>query len=183
MVLVMDEATQAAAERANTLLGQLLSTNDKQAQLTATLNSRIQAIKNDLGPEIEIAKQHHILVETELLELLAEYFEILAKPGIKTIYLRDGQISKRFGPKKLEVLDDEQSIIGRIRKAGGVKRFIKRGKETIDKVALKKHPEFVSKIKGLTIGREENVVIKPAHAQGEIVLSESAIIISSPREN
>lgn len=179
----MDATTKAIAERANELVGRLISADHVLATLNAELDERIAAIKQELGPELEEWTQERSLLETELKELLDWHFNKLIKPSTKTIYLRNGAISKRLGPEKMVISDDEATIIRRIRQARGVKRFIRRGKETLDKVALRKDPAFVARIKGLAIVQDETLVIKPSSAQGEIILAPNAIKVSKPSQD
>lgn len=105
----------------------------------------------------------------ELVKLVVPRFILLVARGTKTIKLRSGQISLRLSSPALEVADSEEAVLQRIAKAGGVRRFTRPGKRTLNKDALKKNPSFVKRIKGLLIVQHQNLVIKPSKIQGEIV--------------
>lgn len=168
---MVDETTKAVAAQANDLVRELIMTKHRYEKKSAALDKRLQKVKDELGPEVEELKQHLDLLDSQVKDLVRPRFKLLSSGRSKTIKLRSGEISKRFGPPKLALEDNEAILITRVRKAKGVRRFIRKGKESLDRVALKKDPSFVQKIKGMSIVRDEFIVIRPSKSQGEIILT------------
>jgi phage host-nuclease inhibitor protein Gam len=171
------------ASQANELLRQIAAARRKRAQKEALLNARVQTLKDRHGSEIEALKQHEASLIDQLVGLVVPKFALLAVKGTKTIKLRSGEISIRLSPESLEVTDDEDAIIRRIRKQGGLRKFTRLGKRTLDKAALKKNPAFVARIQGLAIVRRQQLTIKLPQAQGEVVLTADALRTPLPEQD
>jgi phage host-nuclease inhibitor protein Gam len=178
----VEETTKAVATQANDMIKELAHLDREANAKEAVLNRRLQEVRDELGPAVEELKKKRDAAAESLKQLVTPHFNELVKPGTKTVYLRNGEISQRAGSEALELLIPEKQVIAQIRRAKGVRRFIRR-KEELDKVALKKNPAFVSKIPGLAIVRKTSLIIKPAKSQGEIVLSPSPVVISQPEED
>jgi phage host-nuclease inhibitor protein Gam len=169
------ENVNETASKANDLLRQIAATRRRRIQKEARLNARVQALKDRDGPEIEALKQSEASLTDQLVKLVVPKFVFLAIKGTKTIRLRHGEISLRLSPESLELSEDEAVIIRRIRKQGGLRKFTRMGKRTLDKAALKKDPAFVAKIPGLAIVRRQHLSIRLPKTQGEIVLTADAL--------
>lgn len=161
--------SQDAAAQANKLLEALSAAMQKLDSEQASMDEEIRAIKERYAPRIdELSSERDGLVE-ELATLSQEHWEELRKPGTKSILLRAGEISKKLSQPALQVEGDEETIVKRIGRHGGLRAFTRVGKRTLDKAKLKAAPGFVEKIKGIQIVQTENLVIKPAQTQGEII--------------
>lgn len=176
----MDPSTLEVAKQANELVRQLGEVARKREQREATLNRTVQAAKDKYGPVIEEAKLLETDLATQINELIMPSFALLAEKGTRTIKLRSGLISLRDSKQALEVSDSEATVIKRIAKHGGLRKFTRPGKRSLDKEALKKEPTFVDKIKGLAIVQATNLIIKPSRAQGEIITTPDPKTITVP---
>ena len=171
------------ARQANELLRDLGRIRRNRSLQQARLNARLQATKDRYGPSIEELAQQEAQLSQQLAELILPKFALLAISGSRTIKLRSGEISLRRGREALAVTDDEAVIIRRIAARGRLRQFTRLGKRSLNREALKQDPAFVARIKGLDIIRSQSLVIKPARAQGEIVLSADALRVSLPAED
>ena len=88
------------------------------------------------------------------------------QPG-KTLTLRGGTVALRQAPDALDITD-EVAAIKSLRRLGMMRRFTRRGKISIDKPSLKKHPEVIAKMRGVLLRQTENMLVIPARTQLEI---------------
>ena len=130
------------------------------------INARVEELKvkaiNDAKP-----RQNRI---SQLMEGLFAYAEAnrdeLTENGkIKTIKAPTGVFCWRMTPPAV-FLRNVKSIIANL-KLLGLKQFI-RIKEEIDKEAMLKEPEVAKKIKGVSISKYEEFVVKPTELEIEI---------------
>ncbi len=169
--------------RANELMREIGITHRALLVRQARLNKHIQTLKDREGPAIDALSKQLSALTAELVELVVPSFALLVLGKTKTIRTRNGEISLRFSPEALFVEDDENKIIQNIRRKRGATRFLRRGKVTLDKRALKADPAFVARIRGLRIGRNVSLIIKPSKTQGEeIVLEQSKLSVTLPQE-
>jgi phage host-nuclease inhibitor protein Gam len=165
--------------RVNELLGQFVEIRRKRLQKQQELNSKVKEIQDEYGPGIDELKRREDDLFNQLVDRLTPRFSELARKGTKTIYLRNGEIRKKTsGKDKLDFAEgfSEERILKQIKRLGGLRRFT-RIKRTIDKEALKKDPEFLSRLKGLVVTRKVSLVIKPAGVQGEEIVRDTDPLI------
>lgn len=166
----VDDIKQAA-QSANELLGQIGARRRERLRREKALEEEVQKLKDEHGPEIDRLKEEEQTLISLLKDLVLPRFALLAPAGAKTIPLRNGEIRLRESSRSTLVIaegESEDDIIKRIRRHGGVRRFL-RVKWELDKEALKTAPEFVAKIKGLSIVRKTALLIRPAEVQGETI--------------
>lgn len=173
------ENIKQSALLANELMKQLGEVRRSREVKQVQLNARIQQLKDQYGPGIETDKQKESKVIEQLLKIVLPQFALLAVKNQKTIKFRNGTIALRKGKAALVVTEPagEDAVIRRIAARGGLRRFTRMSKRTLDKDALKKDPDFVAKVKGIEIQRKTSVVIKPSKVQGEIVLSTESLSV------
>lgn len=178
------KSLEAVIRRANELVRDITALERQQTASTKQLEGWVADLQELFGPGIESVAAEKQKLTKELIALVIPRFDQLAFEDTKTIKLRHGQLSLIQGRDKLEVSDDEESIIRRIKRHGGLRKFTKLGKRTLVKDALKKDPAFVAKIKGLKIIRESSLIIRPTVAQGsEIVREADAFSVPLPKED
>lgn len=149
-----------------------LGTITRELNLAETLlNSRLRRAREEFAVRINTREKKR----DELRDAIAAYAhkhrdELTAKGG-KLVELRGGTLQWKKTPPKVE-LDEgetEASIIRRIARLGWLRRFTRRAERKLDKDALKKHPGCVARIRGLRLTQREDLHIKPARAQAEVI--------------
>lgn len=175
----VDEIRETAI-RANDLLRQIATVRRNKARAEALLEEQIQELKDREGPAIETLKQEEESIVRQLVELIMPKFDQLAVSGTQMIRLRNGEIRKHRGHESLEVSDDEEIIIRRIARKGGLTKYTRVGKRTLDRTALKKAPAFVAKIKGLKVVRNPALILSLPQEQGEVIQTNDTLSIPLP---
>jgi phage host-nuclease inhibitor protein Gam len=174
-------SSREAARAANDVLRDIGRVRRLRQAEQNRLNAKVQALQDRFGPHIQTLQEEENALAKQLADIVMPRFELLAASGTKTIKLRSGEVSQRLGPESLEVVGDEATIIKRIQRKGGLGRFTRVGKRTLDKDALKREPRFVAHIKGLVIVRRQFLIIKPRHTQGEITLATEPLSVTLPK--
>jgi phage host-nuclease inhibitor protein Gam len=144
---------------------------DRDVQEIGSLDRQIGTIDSELAEKVsqlqsEAAERRQPLTEKreELSQGVHSYAEAhkaeLTKSS-KTVKLPSGGVLQwRMKPPRLKISGKLESII-RALKSGGHDEFI-RVKESLKRDDLKRHPDVVKKIRGLSIGQDEEFLIKPA---------------------
>jgi phage host-nuclease inhibitor protein Gam len=173
--------------RANELLRGIAEVRRQRLVQEASLNEEVQKLKDVYGPTIDALttlEEKHV---AELVGLVLPRFYKLARKGTKTIFLRSGQIKLRSASEDKVVIADgvsEDTIIKRIARKRGIRKFTRIGKRTLNRDALKQHPEFVAQIEDLSLRRTTTLTIMPARTQGsEIKLDADNLSIPLPQED
>lgn len=174
-------SSRELARQANDILRDIGRVRRMRQHQQNRLNARVQALQDHHGPHIQSLQEEENALAKQLADLVTPRFAALAFRQSKTIKLRSGEVSLRLGQEALEVHDDEEAIIRRIRRKRGLNQFTRVGKRTLDKAALKRDPTFVARIYGLVIVRRQYLVIKPRQTQGEIVLTAEAMSVELPK--
>jgi len=173
-------SSRALAVQANDILRDIGRVRRMREHQQNQLNARVQALQDRYGPRIQTLQEEESALAKQLANVVVPRFAALAFRQTKTIKLRSGEVSLRLGAESLEVHDDEEAIIRRIRRRRGLNRFTRVGKRTLNKEALKRDPKFVSRIYGLLVVRRQFLVIKPRHTQGEITVTAEAMSVALP---
>jgi phage host-nuclease inhibitor protein Gam len=173
------EELRSIGARASRLLSEIGTVHRMRARKQTQLDDRIKKIQERYGPEIESLQNQQNALVKQLVGLVLPHFDDLAAEGTKTIKLRSGELSLRLGPEALQI-DNDDDVIKQLRRRAMLNAVTKVTR-TIDKVALKKRPELVSKLKGVSIVRSEKLHIKPTKLRGaEITLSTDNLAVTVP---
>lgn len=176
---------KSVARRANELVGQIGTLRRKRILRENRLNKRIEALKKNEGPAIEILKQQEEGLVSELIDLITPNFRQLAIKGTATIKLRTGTISLRRSPEALEI-SDEKAVMRGLRRLGKILSYTVLPERRLNKNAIKKDPELVAKLNGASLVRDTKVIIRPSSASGEEIIRSSdtlSIPVSDIEEN
>lgn len=141
--------------------------NEKKI-LEAELEEAIRLARQPFQARIEELTSSIDEITKRMAQVVVDNRETLFNDETKLLSLRSGKLVIKLSPGKL-VIDDEDAALRYIRNNGKLRMFTKLGKRTLDKMALKRAPEFVAKARGMHIEQSEILSIKPAKAQGEIV--------------
>jgi phage host-nuclease inhibitor protein Gam len=173
------EELRSIGARASQLLAEIGTVYRTRTRKQTQLDDRIKKVQERYGPEVESLQNQQNALVRQLVGLVLPHFDDLAAEGTKTIKLRSGELSLRLGPEALQI-DNDEDVINQLRRRAVLKAFTKVTR-TIDKVALKKRPELVSKLKGVTVVRSEKLHIKPTKLRGtEITLSTDNLTVTVP---
>jgi phage host-nuclease inhibitor protein Gam len=176
---------QVIVDRANVLIGQIGSKRRAWLRKEKELEDELQKLKDERGPGIDRIKAEERALIGELTQLVMANFMQLVKPGTKTVSLRNGEISLRESSRPaLEITEGvkEETVINRIRRARGVRKYL-RVKYELDKDALKAAPDFVKKIKDLSIVRRTTLLIRPTQVQGEKIKEKDPLNVTVPPQD
>lgn len=147
-------------------LAKLAEVDEKLRKIELEKDRKISEIKSTYAPRIDpLTDERQALVE-EIAELAATN-EAFFEGNEKTAVFRSGTVSLRTSAGSLEIKDADAAI-NKLRKLGMLRRFTRIGKRTIDKLALKKHPEVFNKLPGVHYMRDEIVSIKIERTQAEL---------------
>jgi phage host-nuclease inhibitor protein Gam len=174
--------------RANELLQGIANARRERVYLEAKLKERVEAFQQEYGPSIDRFKQMEEARVDELIELVSPRFRRLVRKGTQTIFMRHGQVAYNKGSEKVEIAEgvSEEVIIKRIARIGGLRKYTSLGKRTIRRSVLVKNPEFVARIKDLSIVRRPRFIIRLPKVQGqsiEIKKDASHISVELPKED
>jgi phage host-nuclease inhibitor protein Gam len=162
-----DVTQESAIERAESMLQQLNDAELALKQKQVIIDIEIKAVINEHAAEVDRLTTTRDRLVTSLVTLYTEHRAFLTEGTGKTVTLRGGSLSSRMAAASL-VVDDESAALRYIRRVGKLRIFTKLGKRSLDKVALKKDPAFVSKAAGMHMEQDENLTIKLPKAQSEI---------------
>jgi hypothetical protein len=158
--------------RANTLLHRIgearRSRQLREMQLDALKRALLDALDKEHMPKIqELAELEDSLVD-EFVELVLPHFVLLVVRRTKMIRLQAGEVRMRDIQARVDIEDGEteEAVIRRIKRLRGMKQFTKRGKITLDRKALARHPKFVERVKGLRLVGRTVLIISPAKTPG-----------------
>jgi phage host-nuclease inhibitor protein Gam len=174
--------------RANELLQEIAAARRERAQLEANLKMRVEVLQHAYGGSIDTLKQTEETLVDELIELVSPRFRRLVRKGTQTIFLRHGQVAYNKGSEKVEIAEGvtEEVIIKRIAREGGLREYTSLGKRSIRRSVLVEHPDFVARIKDLSIVRRPRFIIRLPKVQGqsiEIKKDASHISVELPKED
>lgn len=148
-------------------LSELAEVDTQLRELEVTKDQEIKRIVDEYAPRIDPLTERREGLMTELATLYVDNESVLTTGHGKTAVFRSGVLSSRSSQGSL-VVDDEGAAMKYLRKHGLLRRFTRMGKRTIDKAALKKHPEVVEKIPGMSIDTPEHLHIKLVRTKIEL---------------
>ena len=132
------------------LLRDTAEMNDAIAHITQTYQPRLDAQKGDIS-----LCQEGVQAWCE-----ANRAELTHDGKVKTANLVTGEVSWRCDSPSVRVTDEE-SVINVLRKLG-LERFVREGKASVNKEAIKSEPEGIQGIPGLSIiSKREQFIITP----------------------
>jgi phage host-nuclease inhibitor protein Gam len=157
-----------AVTETNRLIGELGKVRRQRTVIEARMNGKIQRIKNEEEPKIKALQEHEAALVEQLLDLVLPRYEFLRHGKTKTIKLANGTISLRRNKVAVEVTDDDvDAVIRRIQRRGLTRKFLRRGKFTINKTALAASPDAVARIKGIQLVNKSTLTIAPSKVDVE----------------
>jgi phage host-nuclease inhibitor protein Gam len=160
-------ATKDTLEDLDYLMSELTDVDHNLSDLTTESERRHKEITDEFAPKIDPLTARR----KELVDQIAQIFDANRKKilsGGKTAVLRNGTLSARFSPGKIEITD-EDAAMRYTRAHRMLKAVTKVGKRTFVKANLKKYLDFVEKCPGITFEQPENLLINLARTHVEIV--------------
>ncbi len=158
--------TDDPIKQAEALMRELSRAETRLNTLKAAKDRKIGAIVDQYTPMIDPLTERRDEIMDQIAALWTANEDIFTKDG-KTLVLRSGTISSRTAAEAL-VIEDEAKVINGMRRKGLLRRFTRVGKRTINKVELKKHPEVVAALPGISIEQSEYVSVTPAKTGAEL---------------
>lgn len=158
----------ANREQADETLRVIGEQQRKREVLQTEMNDRLAAIKAEVeakaGPINESIKELSRGIQVWAEANRAE----LTKNGSKTVKLGNGEIRWRTRPKSV-VVRGADAVIAALKRLG-LERFVRSGKDTVNKEAILAEPEAVQDVKGITVGSGgEDFVVVPFETKLEEV--------------
>ncbi len=148
-------------------IAELSKTDEQVRQLEVSKDREVTEITKRYAPQIDpLTAQRQELVN-EIAELFIQNESWLTDNDRKTAVFRSGLLSSRTSPGSLEV-EDEEAAIEKLRGMHKLKAFTRMGKRSLDKAKLKKHPEIIEKLPGVSLRVAEFLSIKIARTKIEL---------------
>jgi phage host-nuclease inhibitor protein Gam len=168
-VSTIAEDIEQVSSRANELMGELGDAVRKYDRLQQNLDEEVKRLTEEHSEGVDRSAKHVEELKQQLIELVMPHFNLLARAGTKTIFLRNGEVALSQGQESVvnvEGASDDQ-VVEEIRKHRGINKYTRLGRRVPNREALKKSPEFVAKLKLVFIERKPTVRLRPARMQGE----------------
>lgn len=174
-----EDAPPSPAEELDALLEKLCRIDAELKGVSLLQQRAVRMVMSFFAGPIDKLTAQRDAVRDELAARAAVHRDALTSGTDKMIRLRHGTLRWKFTQPTLEIEDgvSEATLIERIRRARGLKKFTVLGKRTLDKKALKKSPGFVARIRGMRIIRRENFLIVLAETQAEIVKAGDPFVV------
>ena len=144
------------------------------ADLERLIKQRVDALSKEIRDLHTATSERVDPMQAEVLALVNGLFLFaekhraeLTSSGGKTITLPTGTIGWRLTPPAVSI-DGVKAVIARIKELGLTKRFL-RTKEEVNKEAILEDPKRAEGIEGISIGQQEEFVVKPLTLEREIV--------------
>lgn len=150
------------------LLEELYAVENEITVHTTHRDHAIAQANATYAPEIDPLVARREAIVKKVADIFTTNRSALISSQSKTLFLRGGTLSVKLATAALEVTDENRAIRA-LKRLGKLRLYTNVGKRTIDKSALKKNPELVNKLPGVTLKRTERLTIKLAELPVELV--------------
>jgi phage host-nuclease inhibitor protein Gam len=154
-----------AVRRLNELLRELTANRREMLREQSEYMAALQAVTDSYEPKRNMRVEREEQLVDEIGGVAAPRFGKLVRKGTQVIGLRYGLVKWHLNPPRIKIADgvSEDTIVGRIKRKRGLRKFTKVGKRTLLKGKLAEHPDFVDGIEGVSIEQVGTLTIVPIH--------------------